>query len=692
MKNAGCLCTTILAPVVLSLAAGCSPTDPLEKALAATARIDGTVIEDPARAGDWLSHGRTYAEQRFSPLAQITRENVQQLGLAWYLDLPAKGTVEATPLVADGVIYTTGSWGVVHAVDARTGRLVWTHDPGAQARAAEAVVWDRNRGVALYQGKVYVAVADGRLIALDARDGKVVWTAQTFDRAIPYGSTGAPRVFDGKVIIGQSGGDIGTRGHASAYDAATGKLLWRFHAVPGDPAKGFEDEAMRMAAETWTGEWWKYGGGGNPWNAFAYDPALRLVYLAMGNGGPWNQAVRSPAGGDNLFLSSIVAVDVDTGKYAWHYQGTPGENWDYAATMDLVLADLAIDGKPRKVLMQAPKNGFYYVLDRATGELISAEKYVKVTWAARVDLATGRPVEAPGIRFDDGPVDIWPSPAGGHNWYPMSFSPQSGLAYFAYREAGLRYEALDLAKYEFRAGVFDSSLRRGPVGGASEGGVMAWDPVRQREAWRHPLPTMFAGGTAATAGGLVFAGTGDGRLLALDDRDGKLLWEAPTHNAVMGGPAVFSVDGEQYVAVMAGIGGGMSQEHGLVPMGYRYGVDRRLLVFKLGGKATLPPKPEPLPALEIPPPPSDPRIQRGAELYVAHCGSCHGPAAINAGGAPDLRRSPLLDNLDAILFDGALTGAGMPSFAKYLRRDEAEDLKAYLFDRAGRPAHRPSAL
>jgi quinohemoprotein ethanol dehydrogenase len=266
----------------------------------------------------------------------------------------------------------------------------------------------------------------------------------------------------------------------------------------------------------------------------------------------------------------------------------------------------------------------------------------------------------------------------------MSFSPQSGLVYFAYREAGLRYEALDLAKYEFRAGVFDTSLRRGPVGGASEGGVMAWDPVRQREAWRHPLPTMFAGGTAATAGGLVFAGTGDGRLLAFDERDGTLLWEAPTHNAVMGGPAVFSVDGEQHVAVMAGIGGGMSQEHGLVPMGYRYGVDRRLLVFRLGGKATLPPKPEPLPALEVPAPSRDPRVLRGAEHFVAHCGSCHGPGAINAGGAPDLRRSPLLDHLDAVLFDGVLTNAGMPSFSRYLRRDEAEDLKAYLFDRAGR--------
>lgn len=647
------------------------------------ADVDGRDIDDPARSADWLSHGRTYGEQRFSPLAQIDRGNVAQLGLAWYLDLPSRGTMEATPLIANGVIYTTGSWGVVFAVDARTGRLLWSHDPQAQKRSADAVVWDRNRGVALYQGKVYVAVADGRLIALDARDGRVVWTAQTFDPAVPYGSTGAPRVFDGKVIIGQSGGDIGTRGYASAYDAGSGRLLWRFHAVPGDPSRGFEDDAMRMAAASWKGEWWKYGGGGNPWNAFAYDPQLNLIYLGFGNGGPWNQAVRSPGGGDNLFLASIVAVHADTGKYAWHYQNTPGENWDYAASMDMVLADLTIDGRVRKVLMQAPKNGFFYVLDRATGELISAEKFVTVTWAERIDLATGRPVEAPGIRFDQGAVIIAPSPAGGHNWYPMSFSPRTGLAYFAYRESALRYEAIDLSGYRFRSGVFDQTIGRGPSGVSESGGVLAWDPVQQRQAWRLPVPTVFVGGTAATAGGIVFAGTGDGRLLALDAELGTILWQAPVNNAVMGGIAVYSVDGEQYVTLVAGIGGGMSQEHGLVPMGFRYGTDRRLLAFKLGGKAVLPPKSGPLPPLPTRGPPTDARAQRGAALFVTHCGSCHGPGAINAGGAPDLRRSAYAGDLDAVLLDGLLAPAGMPSFRKYLTAVEVEELEHYLKDRAG---------
>ena len=656
----------------------------VDEALRATTLIDGRAIEDPSRAADWLSHGRTYGEQRFSPLAQIDRSNVAKLGLAWYLDLPSKGTMEATPLVAGGVIYTTGSWGVVFAVDARTGRLLWTHDPQAQKRAADAVVWDRNRGVALYQGKVYVAVPDGRLIALDARDGKVVWTAQTFDTNVPYGSTGAPRVFDGKVVIGQSGGDIGTRGFASAYDAGTGRLLWRFHAVPGDPSLGFESDAMRMAAATWKGEWWKYGGGGNPWNAFAYDPALNLVYIGFGNGGPWGQALRSPGGGDNLFLASIVAVNADTGKYVWHYQNTPGENWDYASTMDIVLADLTIGGRLRKVLMQAPKNGFYYVIDRATGELLSAEKFVNVTWAERIDIKSGRPVEAPGIRFDKGPVVIAPSPAGGHNWYPMSFSPRTGLAYFAYRESALRYEAIDLSEHRFQSGVFDQSLGRGPSGVTETGGILAWDPVTQQQAWRVPVPTVYVGGTAATAGGLVFAGTGDGRLLALDAQSGGMLWQAPVNNAVMGGPSVFSIDGEQYVTVVAGIGGGMSQEHGLVSQGFRYGADRRLLAFKLGGSRTLPAKPEALPTVTARSSTTDASARRGAALFVPHCGSCHGPGAMNAGGAPDLRRSAFIEHLEPVLLEGTLASAGMPSFAKYLTREDVTDLAAYLRERAGR--------
>lgn len=683
--------TGIIAAALLFVCTnGLARDDGTRAALEATRSIDAAAINDPARGQDWLSHGRTYAEQRFSPLAQITPGNVDGLGLAWYLDLPSKGTIEATPLVANGILYTTGSWGVVFAVDGRTGRLLWSHDPQAQLRSADAVVWDRNRGVALWQGKVYVAVADGRLIALDATDGHKLWEAQTFDRAIPYGITGAPRVFDGRVIIGNSGGDIGTRGYASAYDAETGELLWRFYAVPGDPAAGFESEAMQMAAATWHGEWWKYGGGGNPWNAFSYDAEAGLVYLGFGNGGPWLQNRRSPGGGDNLFLASIVAVDASTGRYVWHYQNSPGDLWDYPAAMDMVLADLSIDGQLRKVLLQAPKNGFFYVLDRLSGQLISAEKFVRVTWAERIDPQTGRPVLRRGARLEDGPFELAPSPAGGHNWQPMSFDPRSGLAFFAYRDFSVILSDPGLESWNFKQGIFDMVGIR-PSGQPGTGGLLAWDPVRQREAWRVALPSEFIGGTAATAGNLVFAGTGDGRLLAFDAASGQQLWAAPTNNAVMGGPAVYSIDGEQYIAVMAGIGGGFAQEPRLAAHGYRYGEGRRLLAFRLGGKAQLPPMPPALPQPPTRPVSSDPLVQRGQALYPAHCGSCHGPGAINAGGAPDLRDSRLIEALPSILLDGSLVPNGMPSFARYLDRADVAALQAYLRDRARLPSRNTSS-
>jgi quinohemoprotein ethanol dehydrogenase len=669
----------LLSLVVAPLCPADQPS--VTQALNATRLIDARQINDPKRAQDWLSHGRTWSEQRFSPLDQISTRNVSDLGLAWSLDLPSKGTLEATPLVSNGIVYTTGSWGVVFAVDARNGKLIWSYDPQAQMRSAEAIVWDRHRGVALWKGKVYVAVADGRLIALDAVTGKKLWEAQTFDRSIPYGSTGAPRVFDGRVIIGMSGGDIGTRGYASAYDAETGKLLWRFYAVPGDPAQGFESKAMAMAAKTWTGEWWKYGGGGNPWNAFSYDPKLKLVYLALGNGGPSRQDQRSPGGGDNLFLASIVAVKVDTGEYVWHYQTTPGEVWDYDSCMDMVLADIKLNGRIRQVLLHAPKNGFFYVIDRRNGELLSAKNYVRVTWADHIDMTTGRPVEYAGARMEDGPVEIEPGFSGAHSWHPMSFSPQTKLVYIPYLDAGATVSRPDPKDWKFSQGVFDMPIIQ-PARNPSSGGLLAWDPVNQREAWRVVLASKYIGGTATTAGGLVFAGTGDGRLLAFDAFTGQQLWEAPANNAVMGGPAVFSIDGVEYVAVMAGIGGGFSQNPTLLSRGYRYGEGRRLLAFRLGGQAQLPPMPLPLPLPAPRPVSSDPAVQRGAALFGPHCGSCHGPNAVNSGGAPDLRRSPMIEALPAVLLEGALVSQGMPSFKKYLRVQDVDDLRAYLKDRA----------
>jgi PQQ-dependent dehydrogenase (methanol/ethanol family) len=434
---------------------------------------------------------------------------------------------------------------------------------------------------------------------------------------------------------------------------------------------------MAMAAKTWKGSWWQYGGGGNPWNAFSYDAELGLVYLGMGNGGPWSQKTRSPGGGDNLFLASIVAVKVETGEYVWHYQNTPGEIWDYPAAMDMILADLEIDGKKRKVLMQAPKNGFFYVIDRETGEFLSAENFVRVTWAKYVDPDTGRPVETEGARLESGPMEIAPDFSGGHSWYPMSFNPGTGLAYIPYLQSSAILAEPDFAGWEFTRGAFDMPVMK-PSTSPVSGGLLAWDPVTQKQAWRFELPSIHLGGTATTAGGLVFAGSGDGRLLAFNARTGEQLWDAPANNAVMGGPAIYSVDDEQYVTVLAGIGGGFAQKFNLIDYGYQYGKDRRLLAFKLGGKASLPDRVPVHVDKTMAPLSDDPLVKRGADLYMPYCGTCHGFAALNAGVTPVLRTSPMLDALPAILLDGALVDQGMPAFGHFLSMDDVKALQAYL--------------
>ncbi|MCW2393758.1 MULTISPECIES: PQQ-dependent dehydrogenase, methanol/ethanol family [unclassified Sphingobium] len=677
-RLSGILGKALLAIMAASLLAACSKAPDIHAQL-----VDDASIGDVALAGDWLSHGRTHAEDRFSPLDQIDRESVARLGLAWSLDLPSKGAMEATPLVWNGIIYTTGSWGVVYAVDARTGKQIWSYDPQVQGRAAEAIVWDRNRGVALWNGKVYVALVDGRLIALNARTGAKVWTAQTFDRKLPLSITGAPRVFGGKVIIGNAGGDVGTRGFVSAYDAETGKQAWKFYLVPGNPADGFENKAMRMAAKTWTGEWWKMGGGGNPWNAFSYDPALRIVYVATGNGGPWNQHVRSPGGGDNLFLASVVALNVDTGDYVWHYQETPGDSWDFASAMDMILTDLPINGQVRQVLMHAPKNGFFYVLDRKTGQLLSAEKIVPVTWASHVDLKTGRPVEAPNIRYGDGPAVIAPTGAGAHNWQPMSYDPRRQTVFIPYQINSASYQdAPDLASYRFVAGKFDRSARLSPAGPSSTG-LLAWDPVRQREKWRTVDPTPIIGGTMTSAGGLVFYGRPDGQFIAVDSDTGRAVWQRYVGGGIVAPPVSFAVDGKQYLAVLTGVGGGAANAGGpiMASYGWRYGEGRRLLVFTLDGHAPMPAAPQADPRFIRPPiAVNRPAERRGMALYGDYCAICHGGQAVNGGTTPDLRASSpeVIDMLPQILIKGALTPAGMPSFAHVMTEAEARDISAYL--------------
>jgi len=673
------------------------PSTPVTPATTSTpapsgaARVDAArLINADAEPGQWMSTGRTYGEQHFSPLDQINRSNVGSLGLAWYADFNIPRGQESTPLVVDGVIYVTTAWSNVLAFDAATGEELWRFDSKVPrewgVRACCDVV---NRGAALWNGKVYVGTIDGRLIAIDAATGTEVWTADTLiSRDLSYSITGAPRVVKGKVVIGNGGAEYGVRGYVSAFDAETGELAWRFYTVPGNPADGFENEAMRMAAETWNGEWWKLGGGGTVWDSMAYDPELDLLYIGTGNGSPWNQDLRSPGGGDNLFLSSIVALDPDDGSYVWHYQTTPGETWDYTATQPIMVVTLPIDGTPRKVVMQAPKNGFFYVLDAATGEFISAKPYAAVNWALGID-ENGRPIENPDARFDrtGKAFAVQPAPSGAHNWQPMAYSPLTGLVYLPASDNAFVY-AYDR---NFNPNPLTSNLGVDPAAGAAELGpnaladlpsgtyMVAWNPVTQEPAWKIQGA---AAGMLATAGNVVFKGHQNG-LAAYDAETGDELWQStPTHTGVVAAPITYTVNGEQYVAVVAG----RSNANYYAP---DYS---RLLVFKLGADLVLP-EPEP-----YTPPPLDPpeltatpeQVSRGASLYGTHCWICHSDVG-NAGGLlrrglfPELAVSPALHSqelFDSIVLQGVRSGNGMVSFSNVLNADDTQDLRAYLIERA----------
>ena len=486
------------------LIVACGPESATDSGVTETRLLDAD--NDPA---NWLTHGRTYSEQRFSPLSDIDPSTVGDLGLAWYFDIPTRRGIEATPIVVDGRMYVTGSWSIVYALDAATGEELWRYDPEVPQEWAQYACCDVvNRGVAAWGNSVFVGTLDGYLVSLDAETGSVNWRADTIDRQPPYTITGAPRVVKGQVLIGNGGAEYGVRGYISAYDATTGDLTWRFHTVPGNPDDGFESETMAMAAETWTGEWWAMGGGGTVWDSMAYDPELDLLYIGVGNGSPWNRKVRSPDGGDNLFISSIVALRPETGEYVWHYQTTPGDTWDFTATQHIVLADIEIGGETHKVLMQAPKNGFFYVLDRTDGTLISADPYVTVTWASGVDHETGRPVEAPNARYESGPAFIFPGPLGGHNWHPMSYSPQTGLVYLPAQEIPFVYA--DESGFAFAEGIWntgtDASFGSAPEDPAVlqevmkliAGQLVAWDPVEGREVWRYQHAGPWNGGVLAT--------------------------------------------------------------------------------------------------------------------------------------------------------------------------------------------------
>jgi PQQ-dependent dehydrogenase (methanol/ethanol family) len=635
--------------------------------------------------GQWLSYGRTYDEQRYSPLDQITAQNIDELGLAWFADIPLNRGQEATPIVVDGVIYLGSSWSNVFAYDATTGEQLWRYDPEVPRDWAVNVCCGVvNRGVAAWNGKIFVGTLDGRLVALDAATGEEVWDVYTIDRNWRYSTTGAVRVVKGRVLVGNSGAEFGVRGYVSAYDAETGELAWRFWTVPGNPADGFENEAMAMAAKTWNGEWWKLGGGGTVWDAIVYDPVTDLLFVGVGNGSPWNQALRSPGGGDNLFLASIVALDPDDGSYVWHYQTAPGETWDFTATQPIMVADLEFRSGTRRVVMQAPKNGFFYVLDAATGALISADPFVPVSWASHVDFETGRPVENLAARFDKtGEVAfVTPTGRGAHNWQPMSFNPRTGLVYFGSRHSAQAYLGdtnFSPSPVGTNTGVIrTSSPEQDAELAAFEaelfedlGALMGWDPVARGPAWRVVDPQQAGnGGTLSTAGDLVFAGGGQRQFIAYRADNGDRLWTFSAQTGVAAGPISYEVDGEQYIAVAAG--------RGLQP--YYQPNYSRLLAFKLGGTAELPPAEDYIaPALNPPQSTASTEvIAHGAQVYGQNCVQCHGN---RIGTFPDLRTSAALgspDLFNAIVLEGALAANGMVSFAEALDVEDAEAVRAYV--------------
>jgi len=657
----------------------------------ATAAVNGRmIIANAATSKDWPAVGLDYAETRYSRLTQINADNVKNLGLAWTFDLHSTRGVEATPVVVDGIMYVTAPWSIVHAIDVRTGNEIWSYDPMVpRSDGIKACCDVVNRGVAVYKGKVYVASFDGRLIALDAATGKVDWSVDTInDHSRPFTSTAAPRVMNGKVLIGNGGGEYGIRAYVSAYDAETGKLDWRWYVIPGDPAKPYENAAMAAAAKTWdpSSKYWIDGGGGGVWDDMAYDPKLNLVYFGTGNGSPWSASWRSPGGGTNLYLTSIVALNVSTGKMQWYFQESPGDNWDYDADSQIILSDMKIGGVTRHVLLHAPKNGFFIVLDRETGKFISAKQFVNQNWSSGYD-ANGKAQVLPSALDTSKSSDVIPGPYGGHNWQPMSYNPQTGDVYIPaqnvpvtlMKDPGWQYNvAKPMVLMSGTGWNLGQALDATPPTSKPFGELIAWNVAAGKPDWTHSYPAPWNGGTLTTAGNLVFQGSADGSFYAYNAKTGEQLWKSPTGGGVIAGASTYMVDGKQYVSVAVGWGGAFgSLEHIAGSNG-----SGTVYTFVLGGNAPLPAFVQyPFSTLVQGVPYDKADIGPGAGVYVENCALCHGTPGVNNGGSiPNLGYVPasVIGHLKQYVIDGPLQQAGMPNFAGKLSDTQIKQLTAFI--------------
>ena len=648
--------------------------------------------------GQWMTYGGTYSEQRFSPLRQIDASTVSRLGLQWFADYETNQDQHGSPLYVDGVIYVSTARNVVYAYDAKSGAQLWKYNAMIHGERLRYNVGLVNRGIAAWRGKILMGTLDARLVAIDAQTGKEVWSTDTVpdslglgEMAKHYAITMAPRVAKGKVFIGGSGGEFGVRGWIAAFDAETGKEVWRFWTVPGDPAKGFESTALARAAKTWSGEWWKVAGGGTVWDAAVYDPVTDLLYFGTGNAAPWNQRTREPTLGDDLYSASIVAVKPDTGEYVWHYQETPGDAWDYDAVSPMMTADLMIGGHRRHVILQPSKNGFFYVLEAKTGKLLSADAFTEVNWATGVDLKTGRPKVVQAARYEKEPWNLAPGVQGGHSWHPNAFSPDTGLIYIpawdAYFTMAGPAPGAAPAPGGFSLGInmgvkVDPSKLQPYARNGVSGRLEAWDPIARKVVWQteafaNGRPT---GGVLATAGNLVFMGNGGGKTLsAYDAKTGSQLWSFDAKTAVFAAPISYTLDGVQYLAASVG-GAGQG--------GYFAPTHARMLVFALDGKTVLP-EPAPYTPPELNPPPSTATadvIAHGAAVYTKYCSVCHGANGFQARSSfPNLTVTPLLwtqVGFDQVVLEGGRADKGMGNFGKDLSAEDAAAVREFLIARA----------